>query len=104
MQSIDFLKGQAIHWEMDSHNSSSSSLGEAYEPCCSFPNCNKVFKESDSKLFCYHCHHSYCSIHDGSQLEENGASMLLNKGKFDPLNGIKFRVCQECFLNRPGYN
>lgn len=69
-------------------------------PECSFLDCHCSLELSVPKFTCPACAGTFCPSHAG---KSNYELQIDGTGRFDPLNGIWQRVCQQCYLNRPGY-
>lgn len=69
-------------------------------PECSFLDCHCRLELSVPKFACPACAGTFCPSHAGKPSYE---LQIDRTGRFDPLNGIWQRVCQQCYVNRPGY-
>ncbi|KAK9471834.1 FYVE zinc finger-domain-containing protein [Dipodascopsis tothii] len=74
------------HWRRDSGTD-----------LCADPKCRRLLTNKTGKIHCRSCGRLFCDEHVPCQ------TRLSRKARWDPKKGVWCRVCEACFVGRPGY-
>lgn len=65
---------------------------------CSDPMCGKRLGAANGQINCRHCGKLFCDVHTMYQMK------LSRSAQHEPVRGLWCRVCETCYVSRPGYN